>query len=647
MLGLGTSLVKGGMAGRQYVKDGLKLYMPYKKRDGSLQFVGTGSTSLDGVDDYINIADDSTLDITGDWTISAWVKLGSGMSGYHRVIGKQVVSGSDLCNYGIGLKEGAKIGPIFNDGSWRAAYYESSPLSRNTWYHIVGQWNDSEEKFYNYIDGSLVDTTTVSGAGTPAGNNESLLIGLNEVGSSEFFEGNIKNVAIWSRVLTATEVQNVMYKSYAEVSGRLASGLVSWWALDVDYTDYHGDNDGTNVGSTLDTDLYGGDTPVKPRAIDNAPTVQADAIGSGSALFDGVDDYITLSPQAGLSNFTISCWAKASDWDVNAYKQCVGSWTTGGNEDWFTLRIDSSGRIEFDVDSGDDDGGKVDSNYTHSLVDNTWHHLVGVCNQTTNLIYLYLDGVEVDTTAYTDNTTINPSSLAIGARPDGAEFWDGNICQVGLWSAALTQAQIQSIMEKTYEELTASERTNLVSYWALDEDTGYTPTSSSALHAVLDKTDETFGAEMFTNGENFTGASGATPPDGWSVYTNGTFTIDDSSGSPSGSALKIEHNGSDDTPRAGVASITTVVGQAYKLSFKFKKGTATNGIIYSGSVWGNTDYGREDPTATEWTTYEWSFIATDTSAHIIFGAVTTVAGEYSWYDDISLKPYNGNAGILT
>jgi hypothetical protein len=202
-------------------------------------------------------------------------------------------------------------------------------------------------------------------------------------------------------------------------------------------------------------------------------------------------------------------------------------------------------------------------------------------------------------------------------------------------------------MEKTYEELTASEKTNLVSYWALDEATGYTPTgSSAALHAVLDKTDETLGAEMFTNGENFTGASGVTPPDGWSIYTNGIFTIDDSSGSPSGSALKIEHNGSDNSPRAGVSNITTVVGQLYKLSFKFKNGTATNGIIYSGSIWGNTDYGREDPTATEWTTYEWSFFATDTSADIIFGAVTNVAGEYSWYDDISLKAYNGNAGQL-
>ena len=46
----------------------------------------------------------------------------------------------------------------------------------------------------------------------------------------------------------------------------------------------------------------------------------------------------------------------------------------------------------------------------------------------------------------------------------------GNIAQVGIWSAVLTQAQVQSIMEKTYDELTTSERADLVSYWPLDAD---------------------------------------------------------------------------------------------------------------------------------------------------------------------------------
>ena len=201
-------------------------------------------------------------------------------------------------------------------------------------------------------------------------------------------------------------------------------------------------------------------------------------------------------------------------------------------------------------------------------------------------------------------------------------------------------------MEKTYEELIASEKTNLVSYWALDEDTGYTPTSSSGLHAVLDKTDETLGANMVVNGSDFTGASGATEPDNWTCqYAAGLWEIDSSSGSGDEPALKITSDDSVPTPRAG-ETITTVVGQAYKFSFKFKNGTATNGIVYLGTSCGNTGYGREDPTATEWTTYEWSFIATGTATSFAVGAATSSPGQYCWYDDITLKPYNGNAGIL-
>ena len=65
MLGLGTSLVKGGKVGRAYVKDGLKLYMPYRGDNTTkgVQFVGTGSTSFDGSNDYVDVGTDSSLDI--------------------------------------------------------------------------------------------------------------------------------------------------------------------------------------------------------------------------------------------------------------------------------------------------------------------------------------------------------------------------------------------------------------------------------------------------------------------------------------------------------------------------------------------------------------------------------------------------------
>ena len=53
VLGLSNAITRATGTGLQYIKDGLKLYMPYRGSDASeLDFVGTGSTSFDG-GDYI------------------------------------------------------------------------------------------------------------------------------------------------------------------------------------------------------------------------------------------------------------------------------------------------------------------------------------------------------------------------------------------------------------------------------------------------------------------------------------------------------------------------------------------------------------------------------------------------------------------
>ena len=73
-LGLGSSLVKGGASLLTYVKDNLKLYLDFKSnKSDTLKFPSEGSTSFDGTDDFVSVADSSSLQIAGDMTITAWV----------------------------------------------------------------------------------------------------------------------------------------------------------------------------------------------------------------------------------------------------------------------------------------------------------------------------------------------------------------------------------------------------------------------------------------------------------------------------------------------------------------------------------------------------------------------------------------------
>jgi len=465
MIGLGTSLVKGGMSGRQYVKDGLKLYMPYRGADTTkgTQFVGTGSTSFDGANDYIDCGNNASLRITGNMTISAWVKSSS--SARQRFITKYG-SGTDDSFY-------LSIRPTTGKFRFNAASGEaesSSAVNDGDWHHLVAQYTTST-KLEVFIDGSSDGTDTSSIASALVDSDQNLRIGI-ESDDEYPMVGNMKNVAIWNRVLTATEVQNVMYKTYAEVSGRLASGLVSWWALEESKSgdatkavDSKGSNEGTISGATVAAygaaTLYGGNTPVIPRGIDNAPTVQADAIGAGSALFDGSSEYIDCGGDIDITGaFTLTAWIK-----TDTIATSIRNIACQGNS-FFALDDGSAGILTY---QGQGSAGNNLQTQTALVVDKWYHIALSVAGTDAGDGRIYINGVRDDDNATT--VFMAAGDFQIGKMPTAdSRYWDGNICQVGIWSAVLTQAQIQSIMEKTYSELIASEKTNLVSYWALDVD---------------------------------------------------------------------------------------------------------------------------------------------------------------------------------
>ena len=89
MLGLGANLITSAYRrGLAYVRDGLKLYMPYRGANHSeVKFVGSGSTSFDGTDDYILCGDHTSLDITDDLTMMCWVKPATAGQNAH-IIGR-------------------------------------------------------------------------------------------------------------------------------------------------------------------------------------------------------------------------------------------------------------------------------------------------------------------------------------------------------------------------------------------------------------------------------------------------------------------------------------------------------------------------------------------------------------------------------
>ena len=625
MLGLGSSLARGGFSLLTYIKDGLKLFMPYKKGDGEVQFVGTGSTSFDGGTDYIAVADSDSLSITGAISISLWVKVSSVNANEDGLVVKANDSG---VGYGIYIDQVDNKIKFFSHLYSHTA--DSAAISLNTWYHVVGTHESgSVDESKIYIDGSLIHT--FSETDVMVADSEPLEFGRTFQNSGYTLNGSLKNVAIWNRALTATEVQNVMYKTYAEVSGRLASGLVSWWGLDVDYTDSKGSNDGTNSGSTLSTSLYGGNTPVIPRAVDNAPTVQADAIGSGSASFNGTDDYIDVGDSNNFitgNNVTFACWVKntgsAKAYVINNTKGASGStnMTLSVNND--SGGSASAGEISGLVWSGSAHGYIT---YDGNIDDSTWHHLA--LTTTSSAQVLYLDGVSVATTSHTFANAASTDNMIIGNDGGNSFEHTGNICQVGIWSAALTQAQIQSVMEKTFEELTASEKTDLVSYWSLDETI---ESSGSGASFVYDKVDETT-TQMFTN-PDFT--SNVT---GWGGTSN--CSLDFSSGSlrqTSSSTANSQFTPSSSgfsatTTAIRVEAKCTIISGTQTPRFEIRDGANANWVYNSGTTVGAV------------ITFDFYMAGANDEANVHIQLRGSSSGVADW-DYIKMTKYDGNTGQL-
>ena len=461
--------------------------MPYKDKGGVIDFVGEGSCSFDGSNDYVSVADSTSLDAiagTAYYTISAWVQADADITDTVTILTKYDNSHEGFV---LDITGTNQLRWWTGDGSAT----DQTKTGTDTYSTTIGTWNHVAVTGGGggvaklYINGIEQDLTASGGASgthnTIVVNNEPLTIGIYRGGSTNTYpwSGNIKNVAIWERALTATEVQNVMYKTYYEVYGRLASGLVSWWTLEKALTgtttkDVHGSNNGTlgdglTAGTypTFTSNIYGGAVPVKPRAVDNSPKVQADAIGSGSALFDASDESIDIGSKSAFTSFSalnsgsITAWIKLTDYTSAGNQAIIGNNGGAGGSRGFVfyyygtddnLRLHLTGGSDVDITSGGD----------ASIADNEWHH-VAVVRTSAPTTSFYVDGVltHSNETAQTSESGDSSQILQIGCSGVDTMDFAGNICQVGYWVGALTQEKIQSVMEKTYEELTATEKSSL------------------------------------------------------------------------------------------------------------------------------------------------------------------------------------------
>jgi len=174
---------------------------------------------FDGSKDYVEMPDSADLSVatTGALSVSLWIRpavlifsnteggderyvhfAGKGMTGRQewvfRIYSQDNVVGRDnrISFYVFNSEGHIGIGSHFQE-----------PLSPGIWIHVVGVADGERTSIYR--DGIFKDSDVYAGQITPVHGTAPMRIGTRDFNS--FFQGEIREVRVWNRALTAAEVQ--------------------------------------------------------------------------------------------------------------------------------------------------------------------------------------------------------------------------------------------------------------------------------------------------------------------------------------------------------------------------------------------------------------------------------------------------------
>ncbi len=378
-------------------------------------------------------------------------------------------------------------------------------INDGLWHHVAVVCNGTtSNNIQIYVDGALKST----GLGALNITGQNLRLGkVSSPSTGEEYDGQMDEVRIWDKALTANEIACHMF---SELSGS-ESGLIAYYNFE------EGTPNVSNAGVSQVLDQGGSNhgTPTnfaKSGTASNWVDGRTFPDGSPTAIdFDGTDDYVSVNKVVLNSGLTYQAWVKTSSaasvagYGGNSALTIVGDRT---NNIWNSFGI-SNGHIVYRHYTG----SWVAFGSPQAINDGNWHH-VTITHSATNNAKLYVDGVEVNSGSITYAGGGGAGKVgfdAVGAsyhsiNPAG-DFFDGQLDEVRVWNKVLTANEIGTQMNT---ELLGTE-SGLVAYYNFQE--GIPDGNNAGLNVVLDKTGNNHGipngftksgsASNWVNGQTF------------------------------------------------------------------------------------------------------------------------------------------------
>lgn len=401
---------------------------------------GNKALSLDGDGDYVQTP---LNDLSGsEITIAYWFK-----GPYHRSIVRQQSSGYIVGGY-------SAVHILSNDGGTSgipADQNGAATIQDGRWHHVAMTWKqNSTDGFASYLDGVLVASRDSSNIPIPDHNVGTYFGSAN--GVSEFSEGMVDDIAIWSRALDVSEIRAAME---APLEGN-ETDLVGYWNFD--------DGNANDLSAAANHGTLFGDAAIvdaEDVGISGSFVVEAtpDSPVNRVLTLDGVDDSIVVDSLTDLSGseITITYWFKGG-YHRSIVRQQSSGYIVGGYSAVHILSND-----------GGTGGIPVDQASAAIVQDGQWHHVAMTWKQgATDGFASYLDGAPV-ASRNSSNLPIPNHNIAtyFGSANNSSEFANGSVDEITIWNRALSASEIADSWNQRLE----GDEAGLVGYWTFDDGT--------------------------------------------------------------------------------------------------------------------------------------------------------------------------------
>lgn len=393
-------------------------------------YYNKGALKFDGTNDYVRVGTNAALQ-TNNVTIGTFFKtINNGqsvqfMGGY----GDTGVQGYWIGTAGTDLR--------FKVGNGTTGNQLTSAIIPNNdqVYYVVGTYDGITQKIY--VDGVLKATaTTVTGNMSYTGMTDGFLLGQTQgFTAGRYMTGNIYHTHVYNRALSATEIT----QNYEALKTRFTNVLVQR-GLVANYdasnpTSYAGAGttwydtttntiNATATGTPTYSKLYGGTMYFYPSVSSYYSTATSAALNLGASTFS-IEAWVYLDAATGSDNVYRGIISLGTDSNNYVY---IAKWRSGLYTGLYVQYV-AAGSTVTGVYQGND----------YNPV-SRWTHVVAT--KSSNVLYLYINGVLYNNISNLNTTFTGNSSLYVGQAHNGVASMYGYMGEARAYNIALSAAEV-------------------------------------------------------------------------------------------------------------------------------------------------------------------------------------------------------------